>query len=299
MLTRIGDAAQQARMLSSIMAVQTRLREAQIAASSGNAATRYTEIADDTALVLSTKHELRVVETRIAQNRHVLERMRVADGALATLEGVASSARNLILQRLDGTVGRSVPFLPQIDDLLAEVENQLNLRFDDRYLFAGSRNDVAPVALPDPPPTVPDPTLYYQGDSLAPRVRADDGTEIVYAPTAADAAFADLIGAMGAARQADIAGDDVAMRTALSQLSDAIAGLADMRGEFGAKAARIETIIDAKENMRLYMEEVVGDIEGVDLPMILSRIAHDQASLEASYMTIAKLSQLSLTDFIR
>lgn len=299
MVARIGDAVQHARMMLAIRDLQARIQEGQAAVASGKAARRYAEIADRVSQDLAYNHDLRLLETRVQQNRQILERMRIADGAMTALSDLAQRARTLLLQRLDPATGSSVPFINEIDGMLTEIESRLNLRFDGRYVFSGSRTDTEPVAIPNPPPTAADPTTYYYGDLVAPRVRADEGIEIVYLPTAAEQPFAELIGALGAARAAHLANDRNALQSALDALGRAISGLADLRGDYGARAARLEAIVETQESTRLYLGELINGIEGVDLPQVVSRLAADQAALEASYLTIARLSQLSLTDFLR
>jgi flagellar hook-associated protein 3 FlgL len=286
-------------MMLAVRDLQARIQDGQIAAATGRAARRFADIPDKAAAGLSLGHDLRLVEARIGENRRALGRMQVAEGAMAAISDVAERARNLLVQRLDASTGGSVPFVAEIDGMLTEIESRLNLRFDDRYLFAGSKTDTRPVSIPQPPPTSADPAAYYSGDLLAPRVRAEEGMEIVYLPTAADDAFASLIGALGAARQAHLAGDRAGLEAAFDDLGQAIRRLADLRGEFGARAARLESVVESQESTKLYLGELLHDIEDADLPAVVSRLAEDQAALEASYLTIARLARLSLTDFLR
>ncbi|NIR61558.1 MAG: flagellar biosynthesis protein FlgL, partial [Gammaproteobacteria bacterium] len=50
---------------------------------------------------------------------------------------------------------------------------------------------------------------------------------------------------------------------------------------------------------KLYMEEVIADIENVDIAEATARITADQVQLEASFAVTARLSQLNLIDFLR
>lgn len=299
MVSRIGDSTQHALLMNALRELRGRVQEGQIAAATGRAARRLADIPDEAALGLSLDHELRLLGTRVKENRHVLGRMRVAEGAMAAVSDIAERARNLLVQRLDAASGDSVPLVGEIDAMLAEIENHLNLRFDDRFLFAGSRTDTPPVSIPDPPPTSADASSYYAGDGIGPRVRADDGTEIVYLPTADDDAFAGLIGALGGARAAHLDGDRAALEAALDQLGDAIRDLADLRGDYGARAARLETIVQVQESSRLYFEELVEEMHGADVPEVMAQLARDRTALEASFLSVARLGQLSLVEFLR
>ncbi|GBD42970.1 hypothetical protein HRbin40_00431 [bacterium HR40] len=299
MVSRIGDAVQFDRTLSAIGQLQKRIQEAQTAVASGRSAQRYADIADRAALALTVGHDVAMLHTRLAKNREVLQRMQVADGAMAALSDIAEHARSLLVHRLDAASGESVPLVSEVDGMLAEIETRLNVKFGDHYLFAGSRTDTKPVTIPAPPPTTADPTTYYAGDSLQPKVRADENTDLTYLPTAAENAFARLIGALGAARAAHLASDRSGLEAASQELSAAIRELADLRADYGARADRLGKIVQSQETSRVYFEEILSDIRDTDLPQLVSRLARDQAILEASYLTIARLANLSLTDFLR
>jgi flagellin-like hook-associated protein FlgL len=49
----------------------------------------------------------------------------------------------------------------------------------------------------------------------------------------------------------------------------------------------------------LYLDDIVSRIEDADVPEALTRIARDQASLEAAYLTTSRIGQLSLADYLR
>jgi flagellar hook-associated protein 3 FlgL len=207
--------------------------------------------------------------------------------------------RVLLTQRLDSASGNLVPLDREAESFLDEVAAQLNIRLDERYLFAGSRIDRPPVEIPADMPTAVDPDLYYQGDDVVTTVRADRDIEIAYGVTAADPAFANLIAAIGLARQAHLANDREGLEAAFNLTDAALTNVAELRGEIGTSGARIEAITESQRSAILYLDGIVSRIEDVDIPMTMTRIANDQASLEAAYLTTGRLSQLSLADYLR
>ena len=178
MATRIGDLAQSQRLTAGLTAIQSRLREAQVALSSGKAATRYDQIADRAGELVRVKDARALKSTLADQNDRLGQRLQIMDGALGSVADIAARPRTALVQRLDGGLGGGVPLDELVDTMLAEVQSALNTRLDGQYLLAGSRSDVAPVALPTPPPTTPDPTLYYRGDAVGLTARADAGLEL-------------------------------------------------------------------------------------------------------------------------
>ena len=180
MLTRIGDTAQSDRLATALQAASARIRAGQIQAATGKRAARFDEIATDAGLLLRSKEQRALAEGFARQNEQVGDRLKAMDGALASLGDIAQRLRTLLTQRLDAATGKLVPLAQEADTLLAEAASQLNLKLDDRYLFAGSRIDAPPVELPATPPTAADPALYYRGDSVVQTVRADRDVEVPY-----------------------------------------------------------------------------------------------------------------------
>lgn len=297
---RIGDAAQSARTLAAIQAANGRLRAGQTEVATGKSAQRYDEIASDAGLLLRTKGQKALAETYVRQNEQVGDRLQAMDGAMASLGNIAERMRTLLVQRLDAATGRLVPVDREAETLLAEAAAQLNLKLDERHLFAGSRTDTPPVELPAGAPlTVADPAAYYKGDDVTVSVRADRDVEVPYGITAADPAFANLLAGLGKAREAHLADDRGAIQAAMGMIDSALGRMAELRGEAGATSARLETIVEAQRGTAVYLGEVASRIEDADLPEALARIAQDQAGLEATYLTTSRLGQLSLADYLR
>ena len=299
MLTRIGDLAQGQRLAATLLATQGRMREAEAAVASGKAASRYDQIADAAGQLVRAKDARQLKAAFADQGERLTDRLRVMDAALGRLVDIADRARVTLVQRLGGNVGGSVPLDAEVDAMLAEVEAALNTKFDRQYLFAGSRGDAPAVALPATPITAADPALYYQGDQVMLSARADVGVEIGYGITADEAGFAGLIAALGQARQAHLADDRAGLQAAMAGLGTALDELTGLRGELGAKTARLESIAEGHRAGLVYLDEVVSGIEDADLPEVLTRLARDKASVEATYLVTGRLAALSLADYLR
>ena len=299
MAARIGDLAHSRRLTTDLGAIQARLREAEAAASSGKAATRYDQIADRAGELLRVEDARAVKATLADQNDRLLQRLQLVDGALGSVVDIAARARTALIQRVDGGLGADVPLDTMIDGMAAELESALNLRLDGQYLFAGSRSDAAPVAIPSPPPTTADPALYYAGDSVRLTARADLGLSLSYGVTADAAPVAGLIAALGQARAAHLADDRAGLETAMAGLEQALDGLTGLRAGVGATAERLESVTEGQRSAILYLDEIVASIEDVDLAEVLTRIAADRTALEAGYAVTGKLASLSLADYLR
>ncbi|HMR31631.1 MAG TPA: flagellin [Geminicoccaceae bacterium] len=299
MVGRVGDAAQSYRTGTTLLQIQGRLRDLQTSIATGKAAGSYADMPSSTAVLLRSQSHRTQLGTFISQNEHLLDRLQAVDGALGAIGAIAERMRSLVVNRLDAATGASVPLDTEVDSALEEIEARLNLQIEGRYVFAGSRTDTAPVDLPSPPITSTDSSLYYQGDAVPTRSRVGPDVELDHSLTAAEGPFAQLISALGQAREAHLAGDNTGLESALTDLAAAIGGIADLRGDNGAKATRLESITETHRSTALYLDDTIDRLESTDLPAAMARLAEEQANLEAAYMTVSSLTKLSLVDFLR
>jgi flagellar hook-associated protein 3 FlgL len=299
MLGRTGDVAHTNRLNSFIQGTQNRMREAQVEVATGKRAQVFSQIGSETGILLQARESQGRADAFVFSNTATTERLRMMDGALANVVDIAERMRTLLVQRLDPSIGESLPLGPEIDMMLEQIAAQLNTRLGDRYLFAGSRTDTPPVALP---PSVAgpgdlDPAAIYKGDQIRLSARAAENVEVTYGVLATD--LFDIMTVLATAKQAHLANDTETLKTAMDALTASFSGLADLRGELGSRTARIEAITDTHRANAAYLGETISRIEDADLPSAIARMARDQMAIEAAYITISRLNSLSLADYLR
>jgi flagellar hook-associated protein 3 FlgL len=299
MLGRTGDVAHSNRLTGYIQGTQGRMREAQVAIATGKRAQTYSEIGSETGILLQAREGQKRADAFAMRNTTTVERLQMMDGALGNIVDVADRMRTLLIQRTDASIGNSLPLGTEIDSMLQEIASQLNVRLGDRYLFAGSRTDTAPVALPAAinGPADLDPNLVYQGDDIRLSARAAENVEVTYGVLATD--VFEIMNVLAAAKEAHVADDTAGLLAASDALGDAFSNLVDLRSEVGAKTARIETITDTHRANSAYLSETVSRIEDTDLPAAIAQMAKDQTAIEAAYLTISRINSLSLADYLR
>jgi flagellar hook-associated protein 3 FlgL len=300
MLTRVGDFAQHQRMTQLLLDAQTRAREAQVQIGTGKVAQRFREIAPDADRLLATKDMLHQIRQYQLNNDLVAKRLEVMESSAASLHEVGSRLKVLLIQRLDAGAGVPGVITPEVQHLLEQAVSDLNVDFEGRFLFSGSRTDTAPVAL-DPAFAGfggPDDS-YYQGDAVALSVRADTEREVAYGMSADRPGFQELIGALRTALAGDASDDRAMLESALALVNSALPKVADYRSELGAGQAALERINRGHGDAEVYLERQISDIENVDLTEAITRMTQDQMVIESAMATIARLNQVTLADFLR
>ena len=297
MVVRTGDTALNVRLSSLMQATQTRMRDRQADIATGKSAHRYAEIGDQAALLLRTKDQLTSLGTLTRQNELSLTRVQAVDDALGQVSDQMIRMQSLLNQRLNDPSGPLVPVDSEAENLMHEMASALNVKLGDRYLFAGSRTDTRPVDLPTDIADAADVADFYKGDSLPTKLRMDRDAEVALDVNAGQ--FAGLFETLADAKAAHLAGDTDGLRTANDRLAEQIASLAQQRGKVGATMARMEGIVEGQRATTEYLGQIASDIEDTDLPTAMSQLSQDRVTLEAAYLTISRISNLSLADFMR
>ena len=297
MYGRIGDFAHSSRLASYTQLTQARMRDTQLAISTGKSAQTFSGIAGDSSLLVSAKNEKAIADAHVAQNLNGIDRMRSMDGALDNISGMLDRMRGLVVQRLSGPSGDDLPLDIEVDTMLEEISGQLNIKLDNRYLFSGSRTDTRPIELPDAVNNAADLADIYRGDDVRLSIRADDEVEIDVPMTAAE--IVPVLETLADIKAAHIAGDTDGLNAALDQLDNQLDSVSTLRGSVGVRMERLESVTESQRFTSEYLAEIVSRIEDTDLPEAMTKLAQDRTALEASYLTISQISQLSLADFIR
>ena len=300
-MTRVSQLAQQTLTLDNVLNAQKRIQDAQIQIATGVKSLSYAGISKQASRLVS----LESLQSRInqfAKNNTVIEaRLQRMDQSVSTIFDSMSELRRLLIQRINATAGDDVPLAAVAQNLLDVVAGQLNAKENSRFLFAGTRTNTQPVKVP-----VPDPTTfgiaeanYYQGDSTELTTRVDDSIAISYGMTADRAAFQDVIASLKAAIQGDATNDSTLLDRSLELAGQAIDALAGFRAEIGAD---LDTIFRANQrngDFLVFVQNSITDIIAVDIPEAVTRLASDQTILQASYLTLARVSSLSLVNFLK
>ena len=185
--------------------------------------------------------------------------------------------------------------------MLTEAAGLMNAQLSGRFLFSGARTDTPPVVEPIPDPAnfgVPDDS-YYQGDDNELTARISETQEIRVGLSGNRAGFQQLIAALKATIEGDNTNNTGLIEGALDLVTSAIDEINSYRAEIGTSSATLTRATASHRDLQVQADGVVSDIENVDVPSAVSALSADQAALEASFITVARITQLSLVDFLR
>jgi flagellar hook-associated protein 3 FlgL len=300
-MTRVASFAQQALIQDTITHTQERIFERQAQVASGKQSDDFAGISGGANLLITFKAAGVRAESFIRQNQQLESRLQIADGTLSGLGDVASTLKARIIQHLNDATGPASVLAQDAALMLSTAVGLLNTQVSGRFLFGGTRTDAPPVAEPVPDPAafgVPDDN-YYQGDSNELFARVSETQEVRVGIAGNRNGFQQLIGAFKAAIEGHNTGDTNMIESALDMVTTAIADINTYRAELGSASNLIARATSLHQDVRLYADSVIGEVENVDVPSAVAALSADQAALEASFMTVARLSTLSLADYLR
>lgn len=318
MVSRIGSFANQQLILDATLRTQSQLAETRLQAATGKKSQIFSGIAQDSSRLVNLKNEVAKADQYIENIATTEKRLTLMNLSLETIDEIAREMRSITVNSLNGEAADTNNLTEVATQFLEQTVELLNQRDDSRYLFAGGKTDTKPVDLangvytaPVPPPfdAVVD-TGYYEGDSTTQQVRIDDGVTIQYGITADQSAFEKVIRALDNIAQTTFSvpitpAEKQVLNDAITLLTEATEnnGAQKTIGGFAADVALDLRTIDIQKDRHSefinFATNSIADIENVDTAETLSLLNFQQVQLEASFQIVARLGQLSLSNFLR
>ncbi len=311
-ISRTSTASIYTRTISDFTQKQAGLAKIQDQISSGFRESTFTGYGNDIGRVVELEASIKVTERYQRGNQLVIGRLEAMDGAVSQLQTIAQEFRNTLLNKRSG-VGASVNLLEFTDSAFEQVADSLNTKFLNRFLFSGSKTNM---------PAIPSNALdetnmvsgadgqripsasYYGGDSLVYSVKASNEVSLNYGITGDHPAFQQLIAAMHEAQRAEeyafnSSASVEAVESAVDLVNQALSELSNIQASVNSDRVRIEALNNQHSRVLVEFKSAFTEIAQTDVVEASIQSSLTQASLEAVMQTFARISNLSLVDFLR
>lgn len=307
-MTRISTLAQHQLTQAQIAQTQKRLQEFQIQLSSGHKAMRYSGIASDAGRLINLENAHMRMDQYVKSNGILSLRLETMELSVAKSFNIASELKTLLVNALNGQNAAELPLDLIAGNLMDELAGVLNVKLDGRYLFSGAATGTPPVnfsaaGFAAPPTVYPSSadTGYYQGNSAMLTARVADDHDVTWGATAEEEGFEKLIRALHLTTTATTSPqvDAQRLQEALDLVNQAIDRIPVTRARIAAAQNAIDRANESHADLKIYLAQTITDIKGVDVAEAVTRMTNDQILLEASFMTVSRLAQLSLANYLR
>ncbi|TQV71285.1 flagellin [Denitrobaculum tricleocarpae] len=303
---RVANYAQHQLTLSYTLSTQSDAARTQIQIASGKVAQQYSEIPRDANQLVSLERDIQMTEKFTQNIDQVIARLNIMESSIATMVTRATEVLGIMSQGLSGSNIDDLPLESFSATFLEEAAALINTEHEGRHLFAGSLTDAPPVDLNDPAytPAAGLPGVftadfdYYNGDQTQLSVRADEAFETDYGITGDNPAFEEMLRALAYMDYAGANLDTDVLEEAYTLMKSAVDGLADLRGQIGANSLVLEKTKEGHENFKTYAENIVSGLEDTDIAAATTQLSMDELTLQGSYLTLSRLSSLTLINFL-
>jgi flagellar hook-associated protein 3 FlgL len=229
-----------------------------------------------------------------------------ADSTLVTMQNNMQRIRDLAIQARGGamTQGGRDAVATEIDRIKESLIQLGNTRYGDRSIFAGTGNTQTPLQASGQPAATANDTSVMR--SVAPGVD-------VQINTTATPLFGTWVGTAGGTyggnlfevltkltddiRNPAAAGSNIA--AGQGALDSAMARVAGVQANLGARAKQVEDIGARNSEVSLELTRSLSDIEDIDLPKTIIEVQTQQMAYQAALAVTGKVIQPSLVDFLR
>lgn len=289
-------------MIQSALSVQSRFATASAQKASGLVGTTYSDLGSKASTLISTETALAQVTTWKANTEIANDRVQGMYTAVGSIIDQLTALRRT-LSAAKSSTGYEGDLNEVGKALMADLANQMNVRQDGRYLFAGSNTNVAPVDTSLLTPVATAPTLadtaYYTGDSQIASVRVSDQLTVNYGVTANGSAFEKALRAANLMSNMTTSPLDQAAWDEIYELANqSIDGMISVRSGMSTAMSRLEGAVSRHDITINLFDGIASGLKEVDVAAATVKISAFQTQLQASYSALAKVNELSLVKYL-
>ncbi len=232
--------------------------------------------------------------------------MSVTSAALQGMADTMTLAKRLVASYPPGTTDTTAQAsaISQLKALKQQMIDMGNTQSGDQYIFGGAKN-LSPPFSNNTPPALP----VYAGDETETRVEiASNTTELMNIPgnqlLMADSAVSQPYGTVNILKTFDDmmaaiqTNTTEAITAAANSLEDGAKQITNAQSGLAARIQRLDSLSTMHTNNINTLETIVGNTQNVDYAKLAVQISQQEIAFNASLSSTAKLSSLSLLDYL-
>ena len=295
--------------LYNIQQGRAKLDRLQVLTSSGANVNTPSDDPINTRLLLDISDKFRAGEQYLSNIQKTTTWQQFTNTALTGMDAIMRLAKQQVATISNGSSDATVRqnAVSQLTALKQQLVDMGNMQLGDQYIFGGAMNSTQPFTNVVSPPALP--TDYYTGDETALNVEissnttlqmnipgnqvlmADTATTQPYGTTNIFKAFDDLITAVNAN---DVAG----IQAGANELEAGAKQIQNAQSDVVARLTRLDNAGKMNANIKNTLETVYGNTQNVDYAKLAVQLNQQKIAYEASLSATAKLSQMSLMDYL-
>jgi len=219
----------------------------------------------------------------------------MANSSMSSMQDVLTSVKQLAVQMSSGTYNAQdqAAAVQQLTQLKNQLISLGNTQLNGTYLFGGFKNDTPPF----------DTTGAFTGTADSTNIEIAPGTSVsaTYSGSQllagggggvnAMAMMDNLISAVGS-------GDQTQIGAQLSNIDQVTSQVTSAEALVGSSMNRLTTATSVGQDSNLATSQVVSTLQDADYLQVVSDLAKQQTAYQAAIAASAKVSQVSLLDYL-
>jgi len=262
-------------------------------AATGKKINRPSDDPSEISPILSSTKQKKKSERYLETIRTTQDNLDILDGYLDSAEELFTRAKEITVNGVNSTL--SANDMQTLADEVAQLQIELldiaNAKVDGKYLFAGYAEDALPFS---------GEPVAYNGTNDHKMVEISSGQTIQTNLTGNELFMSpvDVFSVLNALETALVSGDQTAVETEIDAVENAAEQIRGLRSEMGNINSYLDDSAALTEEIRLQMEERLSNYEDADLVEVMTDITQAEQSYEAALSVSARLSQLSILDYL-
>ncbi|OGQ93951.1 MAG: flagellar hook-associated protein 3 [Deltaproteobacteria bacterium RIFOXYD12_FULL_57_12] len=303
-----------------IQQISSRLLDMRNIATTGKRVNRPSD--DPTAIkpILNARSRIRANDRFMNTTDLGLDKLQTADGFLEHVENILINAKEKAIQGSNATM--NAEDMNILADSIKHIKDELlqtaNAQVEGKYLFAGFMENTRPFTEnPAYDPLTYDPAdrttwpVLYNGDANATTLEFAPGETIAVSATgnalfvgdadndgAVDAGGTDIFAVLTQIEAAMRANDPAAVGALLGNLDQASDQIYRQRAGLGNNAAQLDNARSLMADVQIDLQQILSRYEDADIIKAITDISQQETALQAALSITAKVSQLSILNYL-
>jgi len=311
---RTSESSSYRTMLQFLNQNTSRLQEAQVSVASGKKLSKPSDNPAGVAPMLLAKTQLKNADLFTKNSTAAQDQLKTQGTQLMQADSLLARAIELTVASGNGIYGAQerAGMADEIKDLKAEMLGVANSRMNDKYSYAGFRDNTAPFATNPAYDPILDPRpVLYNGDNgvvqleIAPAEQMAvnfPGNAVFLGDQNGDGAVdpgqVDIFATLTTLETALRANDQAGAHAQLDNLYQAQKQIGVYQSKTGNAANRLERSLSDMEDLQIDLKAVVSRYEDVDVAAAITQMTQQEQALQAAMSVTGRISKLSILDYL-
>ncbi|HFE64569.1 MAG TPA: flagellar hook-associated protein 3 [Caldithrix sp.] len=286
-------------LLQRVSDARERIQTLQFNLATGKRINRMSDDPEHIETVLRYSNLLKNHERFEKNLKNAIDFMSISSQALDDAIDTMSHAKELAVKGVTGTNNEEWEAMAeQVNQMLKQMVDLGNTRFNGRYVFGGSYTNEQPFTL-----KADESKVDANSNGIDGALKTEFGDQRIeqYNVTGQDAFMGtvDVFQTLVDLRDAFKAHDDSAVQSLIDQVEQATDQIVQQNGKLGSKINRFELYLQQYQSQDVKLQEFLSGIEDTDVAKAITELQIEQTGLTTALQVLSQTLNISLVDFMK